>query len=144
MEVRGLAPEADDPALAVQQAVFALAGGPQLAGVGVPHLVAELEADAVVIGQLDGDGYGVVEVSHGLVLGGDADHRHHDAPGLHLPEGDAHLGHPVHAGLLEPADVVAVVDDGHLVGLVVFRVVNVRFDFHGDTSLLWGVISWIF
>lgn len=122
----------DDAALFVQDAVAAVAGAAQLAGLGIPDFVDTAEANAGILGQLHHDGNILSEMGHGLVLCGDADHRHNEVSALHFGVAQTQLIHPVNAGFLEPADIIGVMDDGHLVGLIVLNVVDIWFEHEID------------
>ena len=67
----------------------------------------------------------LVKVGRAAVTAFHADHRREDAPGLQGHEADTVPVEEFHASLLHPADIVRVVDDRHLVGLVVLDAVDI-------------------
>ena len=68
---------------------------------------------------------GFAEFRHGFVLAGDLQHRTAVTGLFNAVVAKAELLEQVHACLLEPADVVRVVDNAHAVGFVVLDFVVV-------------------
>ena len=82
-------------------------------------------AHAVVLRDRCFDLHGFAEFRHGFVLAGDLQHRTAVTGLFNAIVAKAELLEQVHARLLEPADVVRVVDDAHAVGFVVLDFVVV-------------------
>ena len=82
-------------------------------------------AHAVVLRDRCFDSHGFAEFRHGFVLAGDLQHRTAVTGLFNAVVAKAELLEQVHARLLEPADVVRVVDDAHAVGFVVLDFVFV-------------------
>ena len=79
------------------------------------------------------DGQLLAEAGHGPVFAGNVRQGEVDTR-LHRPGvGEAELIHKIGAGLLHPADVIAVPDDAHAVGLVELGPAKVGLDLHAHS-----------
>ena len=105
------------------------AGAAELAAGLVVHLVGHPEPDAPELRDLHVDSHPVVKAAGPEVAALHADHRGDHAPGLQAREARADLIQVGHPGLLHPADIVGVVDDGHFVGFVIMDSVDVFHSF---------------
>ena len=92
-----------------------------------PHFAGDLEAHALRGLDVCRDLEQVVVAGRALVVQLGVDHRQHPSLGLALAVGVAARPHQLVAGALEECEVVAVVDNAHLVGICVGHAV-----FHGD------------
>jgi len=113
----------------VQEAMLAFAGRPQLAGCDIDDAVVQTQFDTVVRIDFGQDINGIPETDHRFVMRFDGKHWAVDAGFLQSGIIRADLVEEIHAGLLEPTDVIGVVDDLHLVRFVVLREVDIGFQF---------------
>ena len=104
-------------AVGIDEAVAAVAGAAHLAGRLVENVVVQRHAHAVVLGDRGLNADRFTEFGHGLILAGDLEDGAAVACGLDAVVAEAELLEQINAGLLEPADVVRVMDDTHAVGL---------------------------
>ena len=121
-------------AVGIDEAVAAVAGAAHLAGRLVENVVVQRHAHAVVLGDRGLNADRFTEFGHGLILAGDLEDGAAVACGLDAVVAEAELLEQIDAGLLEPADVVRVMDDTHAVGLVVLDLVFTGV--HENTSIL--------
>ena len=112
-------PEGDRPAVPTHKAVAALAAAAQRVALRIADLIVQRQPHAVVFDDFGIDAHCIAEARHGLVLAGDLEHRAGKALGFDTVIAEAELLEQADARLLEPADVVRVVDDAHAVGLVI-------------------------
>ena len=85
----------------------------------VVDLVAEVDACGGFFAQDDAHGEQFVEVGRLAVFRLHFEDRHHNAPALDLGKRHAQIAQQFAAGRFVVADVVRVVADGHLVGVLV-------------------------
>ena len=121
-------------AVGIDEAVAAVARAAKLTSRLVKDVVVQRHAHAVVLGDGCLDAHGFAEAAHRFVLARDLEHRAAVTLGLDAVVAEAELLEQVHARLLEPANVVRVVDDTHAVGLVVLDLVFTGV--HENTSIL--------
>ena len=125
VEFRPAAAQNGGVAVRIDEAVAAVARAAQLTGRLVKDVVMQRHAHAVVPGDGRLDAHGFAEAAHRLVLARDLEHRAAVTLGLDAVVAEAELLEQVNTRLLEPANVVRVVDDAHAVGFVILNLVFV-------------------
>lgn len=103
----------------VKEAVCRRAGSQKFLCLCITHLIAESKSHAGILCEngVDADS---ITVSGGYkIFAADIQNRNQNAVIFHLLVGNAELLHQIKSGFLKPADIVAVMDDAHLICLVV-------------------------
>ncbi len=94
------------------------------------HLIAEAHPHTGILRQKGPDFHLVPILDGHQIFAADVHHRDEDAACLHALITDADLIHEVAPGLFKPADVIGMMDNGHLIRLIIMNLVQIGFPFH--------------
>ena len=115
------AAQVQDTSRSIGKTVFTGTGSPERTVCGIHHPVAHRQTHTVIGPLFQIDPYLLAEAGRGMVFCRAAHHRDLNAHAFDLGKGQTHLLEPVHPSLFKPADIVGMVDNGHLIRLIILH-----------------------
>ena len=92
----------------------------------VVNRVLHFHLDSVILGNPRLNDNHIIKMNHAVILAGHRQHRADDLHRLHLLIGESDLLHQIHARLFPPCDIVGMMNDAHLIRLVILGVMLIR------------------
>ena len=114
----------------------------QLPGLFVCHPVFHIHLDSVILCDLRLDHHRVIKMNHTVVLAGHRQYRTDDLHLFHLLITKPDLFHQIHPCLFHPFDIVGMMDNSHLVCLIILCVMLIRADL--DRALIFPINPYLF